>query len=224
MTSILLQSYIFDERVSKKLRLMLECRNTRQYFLPKIRFPTYTDIYRKSLARNSNSNIIQRIIIFILWLKRKRIRLRRLANKFKILSWINELYSKVICKERCMYLIELHMRKYSLLYEQESLDKIKQFIEYLRYSMFQRFSDTWLHSIDVILNNYDEDLALLESSLFEQFEHLGKMGIIWTIYGEEWAKRKTRLIFPIRSYTITAWCIADTDAEVLTIESISINT
>ncbi len=156
--------------------------------------------------------------------RKKHIRPRKLENIYKSLLSSKEMYSRVNCEEKCIHLNELSMKKYSLLYEQESLDKIKQFIEYLRYTMFQRFSDTWLHSIDVILNNYDEDLALLESSLFGEFERLGKIGIVGTIYGEDWPKRKTRLVFPIRSYTVTAWCVADTELETLTIESISINT
>lgn len=116
------------------------------------------------------------------------------------------------------------MKKYKILFEQESLDRLEQFIEYLKFSIFKRFTDSGLHGIEIILENYDEDLWFLEKNIFDEFERLGKMGIIGTIYRESWNIRKTRLIFPIQSYTVTAWCIADTEAETLTVESISINT
>jgi hypothetical protein len=116
------------------------------------------------------------------------------------------------------------MQTYKVLYEHEALDRLKQFIEYLRFSIFKRFSDTGLYGLDAILSHYDEDLGTLESSIFHEFDRLGKLGVIGTIYAETGKIRKSRLIFPIRSYTITAWCTADSDSEILTVESISINT
>ncbi len=87
----------------------------------------------------------------------------------------------------------------------------------------KRFSDTGIFSVNTILANYDSDLSLLEESVFLEFERLGKLSIIGTIYSEEGGTRKTRLIFPIWSYSITAWCLADTDTATLTVESISIH-
>ncbi len=116
------------------------------------------------------------------------------------------------------------MRTYSIVYEDAALISLERFIEYLQIAVEERFSDTGVHGVDQIIENYHMLHSEIRENILSEFERLGKLSIIGTIYNEEGNMRKTRLIFPIRSYSITAWCLADTDACTLTVESISIHT
>jgi hypothetical protein len=116
------------------------------------------------------------------------------------------------------------MQQYSVAYSETALVSLERFIEYLQIKGEERFSDTGLHGVDTILDMYHEAHSSLREGILCEFERLGKLSAIGTIYGETGNIRKTRLIFPIRSYSVTAWCLADTQAGVLTVESISIHT
>jgi hypothetical protein len=108
-------------------------------------------------------------------------------------------------------------------YEDAALVSLERFIEYLQLKMEERFSNTGIYGIDEIIENYRILHSELRENILGEFERLGKLSIIGTIYSEEGNQRKTRLIFPIRSYSITAWCLVDTDTSTLTVESISIH-
>ncbi len=70
------------------------------------------------------------------------------------------------------------MQKYSVIFENEAITRIKSFIEYLRIRSRERFYDSGIHGLDEIVTNYDKSHRELQDSIFDEFERLGKLSII----------------------------------------------